>query len=87
MTDQASHYSMLIRWSDEDQLYLVSLPEWEGALGNWDSATHGETYAVAAGNGHEVLTMLIEHWLECGRSLPEPRGFVDAEPSLSRVPV
>jgi predicted RNase H-like HicB family nuclease len=22
-------YSMLIQWSDEDQAYVVSLPEWE----------------------------------------------------------
>ncbi len=76
MTDQGSHYSMLIRWSDEDQVFLVSLPEWEGALSNWDSATHGETYEAAAGNGHEVLTMLIEHWLESGRRLPEARVLV-----------
>ena len=78
MADQAIHYSMLIRWSDEDQLFLVSLPEWEGELSNWDSATHGDSYEAAAANGHEVLTMLIEHNLETGRSLPEPRVIVAA---------
>lgn len=86
MTVRASHYSMLIRWSDEDQLFLVSLPEWEGALGNWDSATHGDTYEAAAANGHEVLTMLIEHRLESRRRLPEPQVFADARTSTRRVP-
>ena len=28
MSEQ-SRYSMLIQWSDEDQAYLVTLPEWE----------------------------------------------------------
>ncbi len=86
MTDQAIHYSMLLRWSVEDQLYLVSLPEWEGSLGNWNSATHGETYEATAANGREVLQMLIEDLQEGGQPLPEPRLFVNARTSVSRVP-
>lgn len=63
-------YSLLIRWSDEDDAYLVALPEWEGRLGNWDSATHGETYEEAARNGLEVIEMLTALALEEGRPLP-----------------
>ncbi len=28
MSEHHLHYSMLIEWSDEDQAYLVTLPEW-----------------------------------------------------------
>ena len=70
MEDDAAHYSMLIRWSEEDAAYLVALPEWEGYLGNWDSATHGETYERA------VLDMLMDLARTEGRAFPEPRVVV-----------
>ena len=72
---ESAHYSMVIRWSERDQAYLVALPEWEGRLGNWDSATHGETYGEAAENGREVLEMLVAHARESGEPLPEPHVF------------
>ena len=28
MNEHYLHYSMLIEWSEEDQAYLVTLPEW-----------------------------------------------------------
>ena len=68
-------YSMLIRWSDEDQAYLVTLPEWQGHLQNWQTATHGKTYAEAVERGREVLEMLIEAAREEGKPLPDPRLF------------
>ena len=40
------HYSMVIEWSDEDQLYIVSFPEWAAA--GYISHTHGATYEKAA---------------------------------------
>lgn len=75
MTGAAQQYSMLIRWSLEDEAYLVALPEWEGRLSNWRAATHGDTYEAAAANGREVLGMLVDVALEAGRPLPEPRVF------------
>jgi len=68
-------YSMLIRWSEDDGAFLVTLPEWEGRLQNWHAATHGCTYADAAKNGEEVLAMLVEHAQERGEPLPQPRIF------------
>lgn len=68
-------YSMLIRWSEEDGAFLVTLPEWEGRLQNWRAATHGATYAEAAKNGQEVLEMLVEHARERAEALPQPRVF------------
>jgi antitoxin HicB len=68
------HYSMVIQWSDEDQAYVVSFPEWEaqGLIGH----THGNTYAEAVSNGQDVLQMLIESAQAEGESLPVPRTFV-----------
>ena len=48
-------YTMLIEWSDEDQIYVVTLPE----FGDF-CKTHGETYVEAVKNGEEVLEMLLE---------------------------
>jgi antitoxin HicB len=63
----SGHYSMVIQWSDEDQVFIVSLPEF-GDL----CRTHGETYAQAVKSGQEVLEMLIEDYQAEGRPLPEP---------------
>ena len=60
-------YSVLIQWSDEDQKYMVSLPEF-GPYAH----THGDTYEEAAKNAQEVLELLIETYEEQGRSLPVP---------------
>lgn len=75
--EQAKRYSMVIRWSDEDEAYLVALPEWEGNLSNWRAATHGDTYEEAARNGLVVLTMLVDLALERGEPLPSPRVFAE----------
>jgi predicted RNase H-like HicB family nuclease len=69
------HYSMLIQWSEEDQAYLVALPECEGRLFNWDAATHGATYEEAAKHGREVLELLVESAREEGEALPAARVF------------
>ena len=61
------HYSMIIQWSDEDQVFVVSLPE----FGPY-SKTHGGTYEEAAKHGQEVLELLIETYHAEGWALPEP---------------
>lgn len=58
-------YSILIQWSDEDEKYIVNLPE----FGPYPH-THGDTYEEAAKNAQEVLELLIETYEEEGRSLP-----------------
>jgi antitoxin HicB len=70
-------YSMVIQWSDEDQAYIVSFPEWEahGLIGH----THGDTYEEAVRKGQEVLHMLIESARAEGEPVPAPRTFVSAE--------
>jgi antitoxin HicB len=66
----ASHYTMVIHWSDEDSAYLVSLPEWHDRVIN--PVTHGESYEQAAIQGQKVLELLIESTLEHQQPLPEP---------------
>lgn len=62
-------YSMVIQWSQEDQLFLVHLPEFP-----WQEFhTHGETYEEAARNGQEVIDNLVEMLIEEKQPLPEPR--------------
>lgn len=70
MTDSMPHYSMIIEWSDEDQVYIVSFPEW-GDM----THTHGDSYEEAVRNGQEVLEDLVAIWHDEGRALPEPRVF------------
>ena len=65
-----SRYRMLIEWSEEDQVFVVTLPEFP-----WNR-THGTTYEEAAKNGQEVLDLLIEMWEKEGWPLPPPRCFV-----------
>jgi antitoxin HicB len=60
------HYSMEIRWSDEDGAFIVRLPEFP------DCKTHGATYEEAVKNGQEVLELLIETYQSEGKPLPKP---------------
>jgi predicted RNase H-like HicB family nuclease len=66
-----SRYSMVIQWSDEDNVYLVHLPEFPGQR----FVTHGETYEEAARNGQEVLEAFIAMCQEDGKPLPEPIAY------------
>lgn len=61
-------YPMIIQWSEEDNCYLVGLPDFPGQ--QW--RTHGETYAEAVANGVEVLELLIEDYELAGEQLPTP---------------
>ncbi len=65
------HYSMVVQWSDDDQAYLVSLPEWEGRVFN--PVTHGETYEDAIKQAHEALAALVASAQQRSEPLPEPR--------------
>ncbi len=64
------HYTIIIQWSDEDQCYVVSLPEW----GEY-CHTHGETYEEALTNAQEVLDLLIESAIKNNETLPKPQLF------------
>ena len=61
-----SRYSIVIQWSNEDQCYIVSLPE----FGKY-ARTHGDTYEEAVKNAREVLELLIED----NNNLPQPNIY------------
>lgn len=65
-----NRYSMIIQWSDEDQLFLVTIPEFASRV--IMPCTHGKTREDAIRNGEEVIEMYLESWLAEGESLPEP---------------
>ncbi len=61
-------YELIIFWSDEDQRYLVEVPELPGCMAD------GETYEEVLRN----VRVIIEEWIETARSLgreiPQPKG-------------
>lgn len=76
MSEQ-THYSMLIEWSEEDQAYLVTLPEWADRV--LMPVTHGDTYNEAVQHGAEVLKMLIDGAMAEQAPLPIPKLFAATE--------
>ncbi len=65
------HYSMVVQWSDDDQAYLVTLPEWEGHVFN--PITHGDSYEHAIKQAHAALAALVASARQHDEPLPEPR--------------
>jgi predicted RNase H-like HicB family nuclease len=65
-----SRYSMIVQWSDEDQLFLVTIPEFAELVVM--PCTHGKTRSEAIQNGEEVIEMYLEAWQAEGESIPEP---------------
>lgn len=65
-----NRYSMIVQWSDEDQLFLVTIPEFADRV--IMPCTHGETREAAIRHGEEVIEMYLEGWQEEGALIPEP---------------
>ncbi|MBE9137654.1 type II toxin-antitoxin system HicB family antitoxin [Nodosilinea sp. LEGE 07088] len=62
-------YEMIIVWSEEEDCFLVHLPDFPEQT----YRTHGSSYEEAVRNGREVLQLLLE---EDGLPLPEPKFSV-----------
>jgi antitoxin HicB len=62
-------YTIVIQWSDEDNCFVVFLPEFENVM---QPVTHGDTYEEAFKNAQEVLELLVESILQEGKPLPSP---------------
>jgi predicted RNase H-like HicB family nuclease len=65
-----NRYSMIIQRSNEDQLFLVTIPEFADLV--MMPCTHGATREEAIRNGEEVIEMYLKAWQE-GEPIPEPR--------------
>lgn len=68
-----NQYSMLIEWSEEDQLFLVTIPEFAELV--MMPCTHGKTRQEAIKNGEEVIEMYLEAWEEEGDFIPQPKSL------------
>lgn len=62
-----SHYSFLVNWSPEDQVYVATCPEFDGVSG------FGETQAEALAEAQMSLALAIETYQEEGWALPAQR--------------
>ncbi len=62
-------YSIVIEWSNEDNKYIVTLPEFPNCH------THGASYDEALQNGKEILEMIIEKYQALGQPLPQPKQY------------
>ncbi|MGI0491334.1 type II toxin-antitoxin system HicB family antitoxin [Alkalinema pantanalense CENA528] len=63
-------YTIVIQWSEEDNCFVVFLPEFQDVM---QPVTHGDTYEEALQNAREVLELLTESTLEEGKPLPNPQ--------------
>ena len=61
-------YELIIYWSDEDQAFVVEVPELPGCMAD------GETYQAALANAEVVIQEWIDAAREMGRPVPEPKG-------------
>ena len=64
------HCAMLIQWSELDQAFILTLPNWSARATG--PVTHGDSYEVAAQRGREVLELLVEETLASGDDLSRP---------------
>lgn len=67
MKPDLKRYSMIIQWSDEDQAYIVTVPELPGCR------THGETYEEAVKQGQDAIESWIMAALADNDPIPAPR--------------
>jgi antitoxin HicB len=61
----------VIQWSEKDDCFLVSLPDFP--CQKWRS--HGHTYEEAVRNGKEALESLIISYQSDGEPVPEPNIY------------
>lgn len=69
MTDNQVHYSMIIEWEPQGEVFVVTVPELPGCR------THGETYEEAVQQGQYAIAGWIDasrHW---GHAIPPPRFY------------
>ena len=60
------HYPMVIEWSDEDQVFVVTFPDLPGCM------AHGRTPEVAAREGQVAMGLWLEAVREMGQPVPVP---------------
>jgi predicted RNase H-like HicB family nuclease len=70
MSNNYDHYTMVIQWSEEDNAYIVTVPELPGCI------THGETYEEAISQGRDAIESWIDASIALGHPIPTPGSRV-----------
>jgi len=73
-------YSIVIEWSEEDQAYVVILPEWSDQYAM--PVGDGETYEEALASARDALETFIQFAKEDGKPLPQPRMYAASAPNV-----
>ena len=61
-------YERIIFWSEEDQRWIVDVPELPGCMAD------GETAVEALENVEIIINEWLEQARELGREIPQPKG-------------
>lgn len=61
-------YEVIIYWSEEDESFIVEVPELSGCMAD------GATYQEAIASAEIAIQEWIETARELGRPIPEPKG-------------
>lgn len=76
----ASHYPLHVRWSDDDQAFLGSVP---GLIGN---CCHGDTPEEVLAQLKDIAEDLVGYLAKQGKKLPEvPPATDDPDPRVIRL--
>jgi predicted RNase H-like HicB family nuclease len=68
MTVESPKYELVMWWSNEDELFLVEVPELPGCMAD------GQTQEEALANAKVVIGHWIETATELGWEIPVPKG-------------
>ena len=63
-----NRYEIIIYWSNEDQAFVVEVPELPGCM------AHGNSYEEALANAKEAIQLWIDTANEFGDPVPVPKG-------------
>jgi len=61
-------YEIIIYWSNEDNAYIVEVPELPGCMAD------GSSYEEALRNAQTIIDEWIDTARSLGREIPEPKG-------------
>jgi predicted RNase H-like HicB family nuclease len=63
-----NNYQMIIWWSQEDDAFVVDVPELPGCM------AHGKTRITAIKNAEDAIAFWIKTAKEDGLPVPQPKG-------------
>ena len=61
-------YELIVYWSDEDNCYVVEVPELSGCMAD------GISYEKAVQKAQQIIFEWIETAESLGREIPQPKG-------------